>query len=122
MEVQLTLTPHELAATIEALHDALIRRMKWTLQRDERRTPDGWGNLRFETAQTIINQLSSSLAKAMMLFREQDNLDPEFEELFTPTEEMWDLIAQVTLAGTWQEAPVHGRHSSCEVCTSLSEV
>lgn len=121
-EVSLTLRPEELAATVEALYDALMRRMKWTLHRDVRMTPDGWGDLAFETAQEIINQLSASLAKAMMVLREYGDLHPEFEEMFTPSQDVWDLIAQVTLAGAWEEAPVHPRHSSCDVCRRLSEV
>lgn len=120
--ISLELRPEELAATVEALYDALMRRMKWTLQRDIRLTPDGWGDLKFDTAQEIVNQLSAALAKGMMALRELDGLHPEFEEMFTPTEEMWDLIAQVTLASGWEEAPTHERHSSCELCRHLSEV
>lgn len=121
-ELTLTLDADELAATAEALFETLMRRMKWTLQRDIRNVPDGWGDLDFEVAQRIVNQLTAALAKTMMALRETGELHPEFEQLFTPSEQMWDLIAQVTLAERWAQAPVHGRHPSCAVCTALSEV
>ena len=124
-EITLILHPQELAATVEALYDALMQRMKWTLRRDERKTPEGWPSVDYQTAQDLINQTASSLAKGMMALRELEDLHPEFEEMFSPSTDMWDLINEVTLATEWDHAPLHASHPEerkCPVCRDLAGV
>lgn len=114
--VQLPLDPHELASTVEALHDAVLRRLSWSVLRDFKET---WrDNLSLEDAQTIIDTLVSSYAKGMMAFKETDfEKAPDYDRMFSMPEEVWDLLAVFTKAETWSDVPFHEDHDTdCPVC------
>lgn len=124
METTLTLNAYELCALIEALYDSLLSRIKWTVQRKERRTPDGWTSVDWMTAQATIDQLASAYAKAFMALKSIPDLDldPNFEKTFTPPPELWDLLNQISLAQEWSQAPTHEIHDNCPVCYQLAQV
>jgi len=114
--IQLPLNPHELASTVEALHDAVLRRLSWSVLKDFEKT---WrDNLSLEDAQTIIDSLVSSYAKGMMAFKESDfDKAPAYDKMFSMPDEIWDLLAVFTGAKSWDEVPFHDDHDTgCPVC------
>jgi hypothetical protein len=52
----LTITVAELASTIEALHDAILRRMKWCTSSEYTH----WRNLQLDTVQSVVDSLVSA--------------------------------------------------------------
>ena len=109
----LILTPGELAATIEALHDAVLRRIGWAIN------PTPWRELDLAIAQEVINSLVSSYTRAMMLYRESDfGKLPEFEVEFEFSPEVCDILNTFTLATSWDQVPMH-IWDSCDLCLKL---
>lgn len=122
--ITLTLEATELCALLEALHEHLILRAKWTLQRQERQTPDGWAHLDLPIVQAVIDQSMNAYAKAMMALRDipEEQVHPEFRAMVTPPPQLWDLMNEIGLARTWADVPTHEQHSNCAVCSQLAEV
>jgi len=122
--VDLTLGPAELAATIEALHDAILRRVRWTtVEHDQFQT---WRSLELETVQAVLDNLVSAYTKAIMLYRESDFAKSQsFESTFLLKPEVWELLNDVTVATTWTDVPTHPVHSyadRCPVCGSIAGI
>ncbi len=114
----LILTPVQLTATIEALHDAVLRRIGWSVSPSQTAWRD---KLTIEVAQEVINNLISSYTTAMMVYGEEDfaKLD-EFVEAFEFSPEIWDLLATFTKATSWDEVPFHAWHQDgCTLCEKL---
>jgi len=112
----LILTPGELSANVEALHDAVLRRIGWSISRDL-----SWRKLDLVIAQEVINLLISAYSKAMMLYREEDfpKLD-EFEKVFGFSDAIWELLATFTKASDWSEVPYHTVHEeNCDLCDKI---
>ena len=110
------LDPQELASTVEALHDAVLRRLSWSVLKDFEHS---WrDNLPLKDAQIIIDSLVSSYVKGMMAFTENDfKKSAEYMKTFSMPEEIWDLLASVTTAETWENVPFHPHHESgCPAC------
>lgn len=110
------LNPHELASTVEALHDAVLRRLSWSVLKDFEKS---WRDLiSLKDAKTIIDSLVSSYGKSMMTFKEADFLkSPDYDSMFSMPDEVWDLLASLTTAETWDEVPFHTEHNEgCPVC------
>lgn len=124
METTLTLDVYELCALIEALYDGLLNRIKWTVRRNVRRTPDGWASVDWETAQSCIDQLAGCYTKAMLALKAVPDidLDPDFERTFTPPPQLWEILNQISMARGWEQAPEHEIHSNCPVCYQLEQV
>lgn len=120
--MNLELQPHEVAAVVEALHDALLQRVKWSLMPGN---PSHWRKLDFEIARSAIDLLASSYAKAIMLFRDLPNeeISPEFLVMFTIEREVWNEIDQITIADKWEDVKLH-RHQTltegCVVCERIA--
>ena len=112
----LILTPGQLAATVEALHDAVLRRIGWSISHDV-----SWRRLDLVIAQEIVNLLISSYTTAMMLYREEDFLKhPAFEKEFSFPDEVWELLAVFTTAESWDEVPHHDSHGQgCTLCEKI---
>ena len=110
------LNPNELASTVEALHDAVLRRLSWSVLKD---FEGSWRNqLSLDDAQTIINTLVSSYAKGMMAFQEGDfTKAPNYTDMFSMPDEIWDLLAEFTKATSWNEVAFHQDHThGCPIC------
>jgi hypothetical protein len=119
--VELILTPYELAATVEALHDTLLRRLKWTIYPGHTH----WQKLDWDVAHDVIDQLGQAYTKAMMTFRTMDvpqGVADEFFPTFALSDEIWDLLNDVSMAQSWEEAPSHSRHDpkECSVCFKIA--
>ncbi len=112
----LILTPGELAATVEALHDAVLRRIGWSISHDV-----SWRRLELPIAQGIVNLLISAYTKAMMHYQEEDFAKhPEFEVEFAFSDEVWELLATFTKASSWDEVPYHDSHGQgCTLCEKI---
>lgn len=110
------LSPQELASTVEALHDAVLRRLSWSVFKD---FEDSWRDmLSLDNAQTIIDTLVSSYVKGMMAFQEASfDKSPTYIDMFSMPDEIWDLLAGITTATEWDEVPYHKRHTTgCVAC------
>ncbi len=112
----LILTPAELAATVEALHDAVLRRIGWSISHEV-----SWRSLDLVIAQEVVNLLIASYTKAMMLYREEDfGKFAEFEGHFSFSQEIWDLLAEFTKASDWSDIPIHQFHGQgCSLCEKI---
>jgi hypothetical protein len=112
----LILTPGELSGAVEALHDAVLRRIGWSISHDIT-----WRTLDLVIAQEVINLLISAYTKAMMLYREEDFAKAEdFEKEFGFSDEIWDLLATFTKAKEWSEVPYHTFHGQgCHLCEKI---
>lgn len=109
------LTPQELASTVEALHDAVLRRLSWSVLKD---FEGSWrDNLTLEDAQTILDSMVAAYAKGMMAFTEGTfRKSADYLTMFTFPDEIWDLLAEVTKAKTWDEVPFHEERTDCPAC------
>lgn len=112
----LILTPGELAATVEGLHDAVLRRIGWSISHEV-----SWRSLELVIAQEVVNLLISAYTKAMMLYREEDfGKHAEFEVEFSFSDEIWALLADFTKASSWAEVPLHTYHGQdCDLCEKI---
>lgn len=109
----LVLTPGELAATVEALHDAVLRRIGWAIN------PTTWRKLDLIIAQAVIDSLISAYSQAMMVYREADFAKlPEFEVEFEFSQEVFEILNMFTLATSWDEVPLHD-YDGCDLCKKL---
>lgn len=109
------LTPQETASTIEALHDALLKRMLWTIRPNSQ-----WRNLPWSSVQEIINSMASAHASLIMAMRAAETpVHPQFYDTFTFAPIVVDYMAEITIADDW--LPPHENHgiSSCELCSAL---
>jgi hypothetical protein len=111
-QVEIRLTPHELASTVEALHDAILRRLSWSVLEEFK----GWRNLDLKVVQTVINTEVSAYGKCMMDFDAgKFEKDPMYREQFSIPGEAWDWITAITLAEEWSDVPFHPE-DDCPMC------
>lgn len=112
----LILLPGELAATVEALHDAVLRRIGWSISLEA-----SWRSLDLVVAQEVVNLLIAAYTKAMMLYREEPfGKHVEFESHFSFSDEIWELLAVFTTAQSWDEIPIHTFHGQgCSLCEKI---
>ena len=115
----LNLSVAELASLIEALHDAILRRLRWCVSPDFQH----WRNLEIETVQAVMNSLVSTYTKAMMVWGESDFYKSKmFEDTFTMSDEIWDLLADITKATDWNGVPYHENHlRDCDFCFEIAQ-
>ena len=125
--ITLELTPSELAGVIEALHDGVLRRLRWSTVDDPRFQT--WRTLDVEVVQMVIDAMLAAYTKAVMTFREArevvSGVATEFEDSFSFKTEVWDLLADITKAKSWDDMPIHPIHAhsdKCPVCGSISGV
>lgn len=121
-ELKLQLTPSELTSVIEGLHDAILRRLRWSAI--EHPSYGTWRSLDIETVQTVIDTLVSSYTKAMMLYREGDFPKVSaFESKFLLHEDVWEMLSVVTIADSWDDIPYHDIHlieDNCPICGAIA--
>ena len=125
--ISLELTPSELAGVIEGLHDGVLRRLRWSTIDDERYST--WRKLDIRVVQAVINAMLAAYTKAVMTFREArskvSGVATDFEDSFSFRDEVWDLLAAITKAESWDDMPTHPIHipsDNCPVCGSISGV
>jgi hypothetical protein len=123
-KIPLNLEPAQLAGVIEAVHDAILRRVRWsTVEASQYQT---WRRLDIETVQVVIGNLKGAYAEALMVYQEADFMkSPEFATTFMLPDEVWDLLDTILHAESWEEVPTHPIHSiadNCPVCGAISKV
>jgi hypothetical protein len=125
--VSLKLRPSELAGVIEALHDGVLRRLRWsTVDAPEFQT---WRKQNIELVQIVLDTMIAAYTKAVMTFREEREKEQgfatEFEDEFSFPDEVWDLLTAITTATSWDEVPIHPIHmpkEKCTICGTISGV
>lgn len=122
--IQLNLNQHEAAAMIEAIHDGLFRKVRWTISPSH----ENWHSLDFEIVKVSIDSLATTYASLYMAFRESvseedDPISPDFEKAFIVSDEVWAVVDQIREAEDWDEVKRH-LHSEtlCMACRELNEV
>lgn len=122
--VLLKLSPAQLAGVIEALHDAVLRRVRWsTVPNSDYQT---WRTLPLTTVQTVVDNMVSAYVESLMVFQEADFAKSEsFADRFTLQSEVFDLLAAITAAETWDDVPTHDIHrisDGCPICGAISGI
>lgn len=120
MSIKLELEPQEVASIIEALHDGILRRLAWTTSTSQKQ----WRGLPILTVQLVMDSMLSSYAKAVMSFRETEDIqkDERFEGAFSFNEEVWDMLDQITKAKTWDDVELHPFHSEKGECAACDNI
>lgn len=118
---QVGYTPDEMCSVLEALHDAIRDRLRWTIAD----TDSPWQNLDFEIARASIDMLVQAYGKTFMTISgwDKEMLDPEFLDTFTLDPMTWDILAEITNAKDWNHVPRHAfdpNDETCPVCVYLN--
>jgi hypothetical protein len=118
MEIGLHLEPQELASVVEALHDAILRRLSWSVLEVHK----GWRELPIRHAQTIIDASVSAYVKGMMMFTSANfDKNPDYRVEFSFPDKVWDTLTEFTQAKSWNDVPFHGTHGDrCPVCRKFN--
>lgn len=116
-QIQVSLTDHQLAATIEATHDALIKRVKWVVTRDP-----AWVELEYDIARMAVTQIAEAYTTLMFTARDlpSDAFHREFFSMFGVDPDMWNLINAITYGKDWDTVPIHPHmpgHPSRPACS-----
>jgi hypothetical protein len=92
--------------------------LRWTLDP----TRNHWRKLDWEIVQEVVNDLVQAYTKAMMTFKDfGERAYPDFENIFTFSEEAWDMLAVVASAKGWRDIPSHRRGHDCTLCKQLEK-
>lgn len=124
IKVDVSYTQYEAASIIEAIHDSLFRKVRWTISPAH----EHWHALDFQIVKSSIDSLATAYTQTYMAFRQSiDDLDdgedisPDFEEAFIVPNEVWSVIDQITISDTWDEVEIHYHGESlCQACKELS--
>jgi len=119
-KVALNVTPNELAGVIEALHDGVLRRIRWTVFSDQ--NFERWRSLDLGTVQTVIENMVSGYTTAVMTYRDAGFKNrAAFETAFLWPDEIFEIISGILQAESWDEVEKHPVHSpeSCKVCCTI---
>lgn len=117
--VKVPLDPQELASTVEALHDAILRRLSWSVYEEH----EAWRNLPLENVQVILDSMVSAYGKGMMAFGEGAfKKSQDYGDHFSMPEVIWDMLAKLSYAETWDDVPFHTKHDpdECEACKKIN--
>ena len=113
---------YEAASIIEAIHDSLFRKVRWTISP----AYEEWHKLDFSIVKASVDSLATAYMQAYMAFRqsiEDDHgeIDPDYQEAFIITDDTWEVIDQVRYSDSWDEVEVH-KHSEtlCRACRELN--
>lgn len=111
----LELTPAELCSTVDALRSAVSDRIGLAIHQDE-----FWQDNGFADAQNVFDTMVSAYSKGMMLVKETEGIAPAFVDHFLLSDEMWEVIDQISLANSPADLPVHDhKWESCVLCSKL---
>lgn len=113
----LELTAAELCSTVDALRSAICVRIRLAIQVSPFRDPV------LPDAQEVFDTMVGAYSKAMMDATENEVISRAFIRHFTLTDEMWDVINEISLIKDWDELTVH-KHpwESCVLCTTLQTI
>ena len=118
--VNLEIAPDELAGIIEALHDGVLRRVRWTVYSDQ--NFEKWRELDIKVVQQVMNGMTGAYAKAVMVYRDaQFKNQGSFEAAFLWPDEVFDVIYEIIDAESWEDLKLHPVHSpeACKVCCAV---
>lgn len=116
-QIQINLDEYQLAATIEATHDALIKRVKWTVIREPH-----WAGLDYQIIKMSISHLAQAYTTFMFAARDlpSEAFHSEFFSTFSIEPDMWGLINAITFGKNWESMPIHPHmpgHPSRPACS-----
>jgi hypothetical protein len=119
-KVALEVLPEELAGIIEALHDGVLRRIRWTCYADHDFA--GWKGLDIGIVQTVMSAMQNAYVKSVMTYRDADYKNRgSFEAAFLWPDEVFEILDEIMTAQSWDEVPKHPVHDpvSCKVCCTV---
>lgn len=116
------LTEMQLPAAIEAAHDALIRRVAWTVFRSAR-----WEGVDWETVRTIVDSTASLYMTLMFVAKDQpaESFHEKFFGTFMLPKDVWDLVSAITFGEKWEDVPTHPHNPGdedrgpCDLCDRI---
>jgi hypothetical protein len=119
-QIDLQFSHHETAYLIEALHDAIIRRVKWVVDPEM----EAWRQkVDLPIIQHVINAMVQMYGVALQTFRDSGAVvHADFVSMMEFPSEFWDQINSITLADNWSEVTYHAEHGdNCPVCVTIEE-
>ena len=116
---ELKVSMEEAAFLVEALHDAIIRRIHWSISPDF----DEWRKgVPIEIIQGVINSMVGMYGVSLQALKEKSELPDSYVASMSFQPMFWDLINDVTLAKEWHDLPFHNPHeNSCVICQTIEE-
>lgn len=116
LTITLPLDPDELVCVVDALHEYVVRRI------DLATTSVVFRDLDFRIAQSMIHAAAQAYTKAFMTVKDTEDPNERYTTLFGLTNEMWDFLASMASATTWNDIPLHrtgtaGAGCQCTRCT-----
>lgn len=124
-EITLSFNQYEAAGLIEATHDSLFRKVRWTISP----AYEEWHRVDFGIVKASIDALSTAYLQLYMAFRQsiddldEEKIDPSFEESFVIGPEAWEVIDQIRSSDDWDqvERHLHGE-SLCRACRDINRI
>lgn len=123
-KIEISLTQYEAASIIEAIHDSLFRKVRWTINPNY----DEWHKLDFTVVKASIDSLATAYLQIYMAFRqsieeEHEEIDAAYEKAFIITDEAWKVIDQIRNSNDWSQVDRH-LHSEtlCRACRELNRI
>jgi hypothetical protein len=103
-QIEVSIDEHQLAAIIEATHDALIKRVKWTVMRESH-----WAALDYEVVRMSVGALAEAYTTFVFTARDlpPEAFHGEFFSVFGVTSDMWNLINAIVYGKGWENVPIH---------------
>lgn len=106
------LTANEASLLIAAVHDALLRSIRWSIG------PEGsWRSVPLEDAQNYIQTFAVLHSKIWMVLKDYEEPEHSFEKAFMIPDIVWDVVDGITTATSWDQVDKH-LHSPtlCKAC------
>lgn len=123
-KIDVSYSQYEAASVIESIHDALFRKVRWTISP----AYDAWHQLDFDVVRAAVDSLSTAYMQLYLAFRQSvedsyDSIDPEFEKAFIIGQEAWEVIDQIRESKTWDdvERHLHGE-TLCRACREINRI
>jgi hypothetical protein len=114
-ELPISLTAGEVMSLIEATQDALYKRLQWSIRPGSR-----WRDLDLAYAQQMVRDLNNAHGKLYLTVRDLGHLHDEFEDAFTISDHVYELIDRILDAGRWDDIEPHLHAPSlCKVCKEI---
>lgn len=112
------LTAGEVASLIEATVDSIYKRLQWSIRPDS-----NWRDLELGYAQQMLGDMEQAHGKLYLNFRELGQVHDAFEDAFTFSDEVYELIDNVLDASSWEEIEPHDHApATCKVCRELQRI
>jgi len=104
-ELIIKMTPNQLAYMIEAFHDFILERLRWTLSKDYVQWRD---EIEFEVPQSVVGDVVTMYGFCLQSYRANVQIEPskDFLTLVSFTENEWDMLNTLDAAKSWNDLPV----------------